>query len=335
MASTLRLGFTGDVMLGRLVDRRQRSRSVDAVWGDLLDELQSLDGLFINLECAVSREGHPWRRTYRPFHFRGDPRWVVPALERAGVDWVSLANNHALDYEVEALCDTVDRLDQADIAHAGAGRTDAAAREPARLSIDGVEIALFAFTDNTPEYAAGPDSPGVAHVSFDLHDEESRETLTSTIQKAKETNPDIVVASLHWGPNMVTEPSSAFQDVGRWLIEQGVTLVHGHSAHVVHGIEIHDGHPILYDTGDFVDDYAVDETLRNDRGFLFEVCVRRDGIPDELRLIPTEIRDCAVNTASEAATEWSHRRLRERSEPFGTRLARVGDELVASLDDDR
>ncbi|UPM42835.1 CapA family protein [Halocatena salina] len=332
MASTLRLGFTGDVMLGRLVDRRQRSRSVDAVWGDLLDELQSLDGLFINLECVLSRMGHPWRRTYRPFHFRADPRWAVPALERAGVDWVSLANNHTLDYEVDALYDTIDRLDRADIAHAGAGRTEATAHAPARLSIDGTEIALLAFTDNTPEYAAGPDSPGVAYVSFDLDDAESRRTLVSTIDDAKKTNPDLLIASLHWGPNMVSEPSSAFQDVGRWLIEQGVTLVHGHSAHVVQGIEIHDGCPILYDTGDFVDDYAVDETLRNDRGFLFELHVQRDGTPDVLRLIPTEIYECAVHTASETATNWSHRRLRERSEPFGTRIERKDDELLISLD---
>lgn len=331
MASTVRLGFTGDVMLGRLVDRRQRSRSVVSVWGDLLDTLRSLDGLFINLECALSQGGHPWRRTHRPFHFRGDPQWAVPALEQAGVDWVSLANNHALDYEIAALYDTIDRLEEAGIAHAGAGQTDTAAHAPARVTIDGVEIALIAFTDNTPEYAAGPDSPGVAHVSFDLADEESRQTLASTIDVARETDPDLIVASLHWGPNMVTEPSSAFQDIGRWLIEQGVTLVHGHSAHVVQGIEIHNGCPILYDTGDFVDDYAVDDSLRNDRGFLFELHVKRDGTPEELRLRPTEIRDCAVHTASQVATDWSHRRLRERSEPFGTQFEREDDELVVPL----
>lgn len=335
MASTLRLGFTGDVMLGRLVDRQQRSRSVDAVWGDLLGTLQSLDGLFINLESVLSQAGHPWRRTYRPFHFRADPHWAVPALEQAGVDWVSLANNHALDYGGEALCDTIDRLEEATIAHAGAGRTETTAHEPTRVSIDGVEIALIAFTDNTPEYAAGPDSPGVAHVSFDLDESESRQTLASTLEAARKTDPDLIVASLHWGPNMVTEPSSAFEDVGRWLIEQGVTIVHGHSAHVVQGIEIHNGCPILYDTGDFVDDYAVDETLRNDRGFLFELQIQRDGTPEELWLHPTEIRNCAVHTASEAATDWSHRQLRERSEPFGTQFEREDDELVIPLKDER
>lgn len=334
MASTVRLGFTGDVMLGRLVDRRQRSRSVDAVWGDLLGRLQSLDGLFINLECCLSRGGRPWRRTHRPFHFRADPRWAVPALERAGVDWVSLANNHVLDYETEALCDTIDRLDGTAIAHAGAGRTEATAHEPARVSIDGVEIALLAFTDNTPEYAAGPDSPGVAHVQFDLDDDESRRTLARALDAAHETDPDLIVASLHWGPNMVTEPSPAFRDVGRWLIEQGVGIVHGHSAHVVHGVEVREGRPILYDTGDFVDDYAVDETLRNDRGFLFELSVERDGTPAELRLLPTEIRERAVHEASNGVADWSHERMREQSEPFGTRFERRDNELIVSLADD-
>lgn len=331
MASTLRLGFTGDVMLGRLVDRRQRSRSVDAVWGDLLDRLRALDGLFVNLECCLSRGGRQWRRTHRPFHFRADPRWAVPALERAGVDGVSLANNHVLDYEVEALRDTIDRLDAASIAHAGAGRNEATAHEPALVSIDGMVIAFIAFTDNTPEYAAGPDSPGVAHVTFDLDDETSRRTLASALTSARETEPDLIVASLHWGPNMVTEPSSAFRDVGRWLIEQGVGIVHGHSAHVVHGIERHEGCPILYDTGDFIDDYAVDDTLRNDRSFLFELHVERDGTPVELRLLPTEISDCAVHKATDAAVDWSHERIRERSEPFGTRFERRDDELILSF----
>src|SRR6056297_3248655 len=113
----LRIGLTGDVMLGRLVDEHQRRRSPDAVWADLLNRLTALDGLFVNLECCLSTRGTPWQVTYRPFHFRADPDWAVPALEAAGVDGCALANNHVLDFGDPALLDTLDALDGAGIAH--------------------------------------------------------------------------------------------------------------------------------------------------------------------------------------------------------------------------
>ncbi|MFC7188990.1 CapA family protein [Halocatena marina] len=332
MSSTVRFGFTGDVMLGRQVDRRQQSRSADAVWGDLLGRLQSLDGLFINLECCLSTRGQPWRRTYRPFHFRANPTWAIPALERAGVDCASLANNHALDYGVRALCDTLDHLDRGDIASPGGGRTMRAAREPSHVFIEGMNVAVISFTDNTPEYAADSDTPGISHTVFDLENEPCRKILGEALTAAQSAEPDLLVASLHWGPNMVTKPPDAFRAVGHWLIERGVDLVHGHSAHIFQGIEIHEGCPILYDVGDFVDDYAVDDDLRNDRGFLFELQTDREGSLRALRLLPIEIRDCAVHRAGSTAADWSRDRIRELSKPFGTEFERQEDELILPLE---
>jgi poly-gamma-glutamate synthesis protein (capsule biosynthesis protein) len=80
------LGLTGDVMLGRKVDERQRRRAVEAVWDDLLERLRALDRLVINLECCLSIRGDPWTRTNRRFHCRADPDWAIPALKRAGAD---------------------------------------------------------------------------------------------------------------------------------------------------------------------------------------------------------------------------------------------------------
>ncbi|RZV11617.1 poly-gamma-glutamate synthesis protein (capsule biosynthesis protein) [Natrinema hispanicum] len=333
------IGFTGDVMLGRVVNDRQRRRSVDAVWGTVLERLHSLDGLVINLECCLSTRGQQWQRTYRPFHFRADPDWAIPALEHAGVDICTLANNHILDYEAVALQDTLDTLDEADIAHTGAGETIDEALEPAVRTLedsnadsDDLEIAVIGLTDNTPEYAADEDSPGTAWVDIDVDDAETRRLVQETLERARETNPDLLVASLHWGPNMVTTPSDSFREVGRWLVEEGVDVVHGHSAHVFQAIEVYQGCPIIYDAGDFVDDYRVDPELRNDRSFLFVLSVTADGDPLELRLHPTEIDDCAVHEASSGAAEWSRNRMRNRSAPFGTAFDRDGDALVLSLE---
>ncbi|WP_246045601.1 CapA family protein [Halorussus ruber] len=353
-----RLGFTGDVMLGRKVDERQRhrNRATDAVWGSLAERLRALDGLFINLECNLSTRGERWTRTERPFHFRADPDWAVPALESVGVEWAGLANNHMLDYGETALRDTIDHLDAAGIAHSGAGENVEAAREPAVVDVepndgndsDALRIAFVSATDNTPEFAAGPTdprdspsrslgltaadetSPGTAYL--DLADEdEAREEMTTLLTRARDADPDLLVVSLHWGPNMVEEPPDHFRSFGRWLAERGVDLVHGHSAHVFQGVEIHDGTPLLYDCGDFVDDYAVDADLRNDRGFLFEAGVEDEKIRS-LRLVPTEIEDCAVYEASSETAAWSRSRMRELSAAFGTEFDEEDGALVAAVE---
>jgi poly-gamma-glutamate synthesis protein (capsule biosynthesis protein) len=328
----LRIGFTGDVMLGRLVDEHQQRRPVAAVWDGLLDRLRSLDGLFVNLECCLSTRGRPWRRTNRAFHFRADPDWAVPALRRAGVDCCALANNHVLDFEEPALLDTLTHLDDGDIANAGAGRTRDEALDPAAVSVDGLDVAFVSLTDNTPEYAATDASPGTAYVEMDAAAEETRATVRETLRRARERDPDLLVASLHWGPNMVEEPPEAFRRFGRWLVDEGFDVVHGHSAHVFQGVERYRGRPICYDTGDFVDDYAVDEGLRNDRSFLFELSVTAEGTPTELRLVPTEIHDYAVHEAGGDAAAWSRERMRDRSASFGTSFERDGSCLVLELD---
>jgi poly-gamma-glutamate synthesis protein (capsule biosynthesis protein) len=221
-------------MLGRLVDERQRRqrRKVDAVWGTLADRLRSLDGLFVNLECCLSTRGEEWTRTYRPFHFRADPDWAVPALESVGVEWANLANNHLLDYGETALADTIDLLDAAGIAHSGAGATLAAAREPATVEVEsGLRLAFVSLTDNTPEFAAGENDPGTAYL--DLADEAAaRETTAALLARARRTDPDLLVVSLHWGPNMVEETPDHFRAFGRWLAEQGADLIENASAYL-------------------------------------------------------------------------------------------------------
>ncbi len=321
------LGLTGDVMLGRTVNERQRRRPVDAVWGDLLERLRSLDGLIINLECCLTSGGSPWDRTYRPFHFRADPDWEVSALQRAGVDICALANNHILDFGEEALRDTVTHLETADIAYTGAGRTLDEALEPAVVSLDGFRV-VVSFTDNTPEYAASETDPGTAYVQMTKKNDETWTLVDTALDRARSRQPDLLVASLHWGPNMVEEPSEGVQVFGRWLVENGVDVIHGHSAHVFQGIEIYTGQPILYDTGDFVDDYAIDDRLRNDRSFLFRATISGGKTLRELRLFPTEISNCSVQEASQTASEWSHERMRTLSAPFGTMFERDGSELV-------
>lgn len=323
----MRFGFTGDVMLGRHVNERQRSRPGSAVWGDALADLRSLDGVCVNLECCLSTRGTPWQRTRRAFHFRADPDWAVPALREANVSVAALANNHVLDYEEPALLDTLDALEEGGIAYAGAGRDAAEAFRPATASAGDCTVGVLSLTDNTPEYAASEDGPGTAHVEMDPENAETRAAVRGALDAL---DADLVVASLHWGPNMREHPPDRFREFAHWLVDEGVDVVHGHSAHVFQGVEDYRGRPVVYDAGDFVDDYAVDFDLRNDRSFLYELHAV-DGRPDRLVCHPTEIRDCAVHRVENG--RWWRDTLRDRSADLDTDFERSGEGLAVALGD--
>lgn len=328
---SVRIGLTGDVMLGRLVDETHKQTEKTAVWGSLHSTLRDLDGVFINLECCLSTGGEPWQKTYRPFHFRADPSWAIPALNSIDVSACSVANNHILDFGEDALRDTLNQLETNGVSYAGAGLTRNDAFEPTLVTINSTTFALVSFTDNTPEYAASQTTPGTAHIEIDRDNPDTRTAVKNSLDEVKAHEPDVLITSLHWGPNMVETPPEKFRQFSRWLIDQGTDVVHGHSAHIFQGIEVYQNRPILYDTGDFVDDYVVDPDLRNDRSFLFVLEVSAAGAISTLRVIPTEIRDCAVHKASESAAEWSRERMRELSHPFGTTFSESNTHLLLEL----
>ena len=324
-----RLGFVGDVMLGRGVDERWADGPPAGIWGSAFDRVRSLDGLFLNLECCLSARGSP--RPGRTYHFRADPDWAVPALRAGGVTWASLANNHVLDYGRGAFSDTLAHLSGGGVAHAGAGRDVAEATEPSVVEVGGLSVAVVAFTDRSASYGAGPDSAGTAFVRTDPGNPRTRRLVDASLARAREAEPDLVVASLHWGPNWETRPSRAQRRFARSLVDRGVDLVHGHSAHVIQGVEVYRGRPIVYDAGDFVDDYAVKPELHNDRSFLFELVVD-DGVTESLRLVPVVIEREAATRADAEAAGWLRERIRSLSAAFGTTVRRDGDGLRIPLD---
>src|SRR5919197_3865946 len=123
------IGLLGDVMLGRGVAEAIARGSPESVWSpELRALLRGCELVIANLECCVSARGTPTERVAgKPFFFRGPPE-AIESLRAIGVGAVGLANNHALDYEEDALLDTFDLLEEAGIAFAGAGRDQAAAR---------------------------------------------------------------------------------------------------------------------------------------------------------------------------------------------------------------
>jgi poly-gamma-glutamate synthesis protein (capsule biosynthesis protein) len=319
------LALLGDVMLGRGVNDALREMRPEDPWGDVLALMRSVDLRIANLECAITGNKEPWARTPKTFHFRADAP-AVAVLRAARIDACSLANNHVLDFEEEGLLDTIAHLDDAGIAHAGAGRNPEEAARPALLDATGAPVALLAFTDNEPSFAAERNKPGTNYLPVSMETAVLRR-VEEAVEAAREAGARTVVFSNHWGPNMVERPPKLFRRFARAVIDRGADVYYGHSAHVFQGVELYRGRPIFYDTGDFIDDYAVNPRLRNDRSFLFLLRVER-GTLVRAELFPVNLPYARVRLARSAEQKDTLDRMEALSAEMGTVLRRRDDRLV-------
>jgi poly-gamma-glutamate capsule biosynthesis protein CapA/YwtB (metallophosphatase superfamily) len=305
-----KLALAGDTMLGRGVAERLTDDPDHTLFApELVDVVGEADFFVLNLECCISARGEP--APGRVFHFRAPP-WAVQVLAQLGVNCVSLANNHALDFGADALLDTLSHLDAAGIRVVGAGTDVERARAPVVLDSGGFRLALIAFADHPAEYAAGTDRPGIAYAN-------PRDALPEWVITLPDA--DAVLVTPHWGPNMTSEPPRYVRRAADALLEAGATLVAGHSAHVFHGVAPR----VLYDLGDFLDDYRVDRKLRNDLGLLFLV----DLGGDRLEAIPLKLEFTHTRLATDEDAAWIRRRFKEACAEFGTQVAEEHGRLVA------
>ncbi|HEY0844460.1 MAG TPA: CapA family protein [Noviherbaspirillum sp.] len=287
--SAARVVFGGDVMLGRIVKDAIRRFGAQYPLGPVAGLMRDADLAVINLECAMTASEREWAGAPKAFYF-GAPPEAIHALTDAGIDLVSLANNHLLDYDVAGLRDTLHYLRHAGIGHAGAGVDLAAALAPAIIARKGMRFGMASFCDHQADFAAGRHSPGIAWLDFD--DEVlALEAWRRALASMQAAGVDWPILSLHWGPNMVDRPSNRFRRLAHAAIDMGWKILFGHSAHVFQGIEIHKGCPILYAAGDLVDDYRVDPDFRNDHQLLFEMLLSRNAV-HRIRLHPVVIDDC-------------------------------------------
>jgi poly-gamma-glutamate capsule biosynthesis protein CapA/YwtB (metallophosphatase superfamily) len=305
-------------MLGRKVAEAIAVSGPESLFAEEVVALtRSADLFVLNLECCISGDGRPWPDPRKRFFFRAPPA-ATEVLNRLGVDCVTLANNHALDFGPQALLDTFDHLREAGIACVGAGQGLTEARAPAVLEAQGFRLAVLGCSDHPSDFAAGPLSPGIAYV--DLHG--GLDWLTAAIAQL---DVDAVLLTPHWGPNMSPEPLRYVRRAAAALRSAGATLVAGHSAHVFHGVQ----HGILYDLGDFIDDYSVDPELRNDLGLLFFVTLDQ-GAPLRLEAVPLKLEFCHTRLADGDEADWLRRRFRAACAALGTEVAEEEGRLVVS-----
>ena len=204
--------------------------------------LSSADVAIVNLEMAITERGEPYDKE---FVFRA-PGSAALTLAGAGVDVVSLANNHILDFGSEGLEDTISVLDEVGILRPGAGANNAEAYAPRVLVLDNeIRVAFVSASAIIPGgFSAGAERPGIADAKWAIP------RVLAAVRAAASGN-DVVVVSIHWGVERATCPSQDQRDLAQQLIEAGANLILGHHPHVLQPIETFDRTVIAYSLGNF------------------------------------------------------------------------------------
>lgn len=207
--------------------------------------LRSADVAFANLEAPVTAGGRPFR-PWKDYIYRASPE-AVGAWSWLGLDVVALANNHAIDYRMAGLLETIDRLDAAGIAHVGAGNGEAAARRPLIFDVGGTRIGLLAYLEHRAAYGlylrtfATGDSAGCAQLN--------RADLEEDVRRLRPL-VDVLVVSVHWGENY-SAVTSTQREYARLLAGLGVDVVAGHHPHVEQPVELMGRTVVLYSLGNY------------------------------------------------------------------------------------
>jgi poly-gamma-glutamate synthesis protein (capsule biosynthesis protein) len=178
-------------------------------------------------------------------------------------------------------------------------------------------VAVIGLTDNEPEWEATDRAAGVHFVRYGTGGlvEPYRARVTRVIRSAGRAAQFVIIGA-HVGPNWGT-PSRALRALAHDLIDLGADLYWGHSNHAPQGIELYRGKVILYSTGDFVDDYAVDPDERNDLSFLFLVEVDQEQV-GRIRLVPVEIEAFRVRRARERERSFLEQTMARKCAAFKT-----------------
>jgi hypothetical protein len=189
--------------------------------------LGAADVAVVNLETAITARGVEQPKIY---HFRTTPAALV-TLQRAGVDAVSLANNHAVDYGADGLADTLGAQASSPIPMIGIGADATRAFAPAVFDVRGTRVAVIAssqindYTVHT--YPATDTTPGIAGNLDNAR-------LLTAVRSAR-TAYDVVVVFLHWGSDYTSCPDGAQTTTAAALASAGADVVVGGHAHRVQG----------------------------------------------------------------------------------------------------
>lgn len=254
-----RMAAVGDVYINRS-DPREAFENVKPFFDEF-------DIVFANLEAPMSTRGLAVHKDFVPYRYpkcalRSPPETVL-GLIYGGIDIVSFANNHSLDFGPDALVDTMDILEKNGIQWVGAGKNIRRALKPIVVEKKNAKIAFVAF-DATPYKGLGrarEDRPGIARIKvcplypFPFISPLDLNEMADVIRRAKSLAPFVAV-SFHWGESEDGETLTVYQkELGHRAIDAGADLILGHHPHSIQGFEIYKGRIICHSLSNFIFEY--------------------------------------------------------------------------------
>ncbi len=260
------LKAVGDIMLSRKIGTYIDANGVDYPMAQVADYLKDADMTMGNLESPISNNGTPLPG--KGIWFRAKPE-SVEALTAAGFDLLTVANNHALDYESPALLDTLNILKTAGITAIGGGENISQAKKFAICQVGNVNIAVLAYSQMTDIYwdikhprklAATDTLPGINPYNID--------TIVADIAEAKK-EADIIIVTVHWGIEYANLPEAYQRQDAYAMVDAGANVIIGHHPHVIQGVETYKDGLIAYSLGNFVFDQEHREDAR--QGLVLEL----------------------------------------------------------------
>lgn len=250
-------------------DTAPKRADMDSIFAKTNDFLHDCDLLFGQLEAVVSDRGAPACQCRLPLRIYPS---AAPCLKKAGFDVMSNAGNHVLDWGFQGYYDTMEHMKNAGIDIVGAGDNIDEARKPViKVLDDGTKIGFLGYCSILPQdYWALPDRPGanpmrgITAAPCVEHDQPGTpvrifswphpDDLQHMIEDIQALRPqvDILVVSQHWGIHFTPAVLAEYQKyVGRFAIDNGADLVVGHHTHILKGIEVYKGKPIVYSLANF------------------------------------------------------------------------------------
>jgi hypothetical protein len=232
----------GDVNLGDGPATAMAVRGRKWPWRSVAPLLRKADIAAANLECAVSKRG---AAVPKEFNFRGTPGALRVARRFAGLDVVSLANNHAGDYGAPAMLDTARYARRFSIVPVGAGVDRSVAYRPRVVEVLGLRVAFLAFSDIGPvSFFAAREKPGTAAASVPA--------VRSAVKRAARS-ADLVVTTFHWGIERATQENGRQRALAVAALSAGAKVVIGGHPHVLQPIRrVGKRRVVAYSLGNFI-----------------------------------------------------------------------------------
>lgn len=276
---TFDMVVAGDIILGRGVNVKMvEYNDYLYPYRKVRDEFMSADWRVANLECTIT-DLVPIPTDPFTFTFITAKK-AVDGLVYAGIQTVTVANNHAGNGGVDGFVDMLNTLKEHSITYCGGGNNIAGARSATIQTVKGVRVALLGYNDIPPggQYA-GDNYPGIAPIDI--------ATLPNDIAAARQ-HADLVIPYFHWGIEYTKDPTQVQQQASHTAIDAGADMVLGSHPHWVQAVESYKGRLIVYSLANFIFDQDWSEETQE--GFMLHLYWRGTTLAG-IRFVPTLIRD--------------------------------------------